>query len=67
DQQGNAATATHVPGTTLPNHNGLSAAPPSAMTASDSSPSTTYSGISQGAHTIRDPAAQHALTGHSAA
>ncbi|WP_166520632.1 hemagglutinin repeat-containing protein, partial [Xylella fastidiosa] len=67
DQQGHAATATQVPGTTLPNHNGLSASPPSAMTASHSSHSTTYSGISQGALTIRDPAAQHALTGHTAA
>ncbi|NBI39000.1 hemagglutinin repeat-containing protein [Xylella fastidiosa] len=67
DQQGHAATATQVPGTTLPTHNGLSAAPPGAMTASDSSHSTTYSGISQGALTIRDPAAQHALTGHTAA
>ncbi len=37
------------------------------MTASHSSHSTTYSGISQGALTIRDPAAQHALTGHTAA
>ncbi|WP_425521422.1 hemagglutinin repeat-containing protein [Xylella fastidiosa] len=67
DQQGHAATATQVPGTTLPSHNGLSASPPSAMTARDSSHSTTYSGISQGALTIRDPAAQHALTGHTAA
>ncbi|UIX81325.1 hemagglutinin repeat-containing protein [Xylella fastidiosa subsp. sandyi] len=67
DQQGHAATATQVPGTTLPTHNGLSASPPSAMTASHSSHSTTYSGISQGALTIRDPAAQHALTGHTAA
>ncbi|AAF84995.1 hemagglutinin-like secreted protein [Xylella fastidiosa 9a5c] len=67
DQQGHAATATQVPGTTLPSHNGLSASPPSAMTARDSSHSTTYSGISQGALTIRDDTAQHALTGHTAA
>ncbi|MCD8469535.1 DUF769 domain-containing protein, partial [Xylella taiwanensis] len=67
DQQGRAATAEQVPGTQLPGYHGVSVAPPGVINARDASHSTTQSGISAGAITIRDQAGQQARTGQTAA
>ncbi|MCD8459227.1 DUF769 domain-containing protein, partial [Xylella taiwanensis] len=62
-----AATAEQVPGTQLPGYHGVSVAPPGVINARDASHSTTQSGISAGAITIRDQAGQQARTGQTAA
>ncbi|WP_137926206.1 hemagglutinin repeat-containing protein [Cupriavidus sp. 2SB] len=67
NQQGQAATGgDKVPGSSLPSMGGFSAAPPVAIGAKGKSSSTTHSGISDAAITIRDTEAQQALTGKSA-
>jgi len=66
NQQGQAATGGEkVPGSDLPSLGGLSAAPPVVLGASGKSSSTTRSGISGAAVTIRDAEGQRALTGQS--
>ena len=66
-QQGQAATdGSAVPGTAQPSYNGISAAPPVALSASGSGRSTTGSGISGGAIQITDEARQKELTGQDA-
>lgn len=68
DQQGRAQTGgSQTPGTTLPSHNGFSATPPVAMSASDDASSTTHSGISGASISITDEAKQKELTGKDAA
>lgn len=61
------ASATPVPGTTLPSLGGWSAAPPIAMSASGNGASTTKSGISGGAIAITNEAQQQTLTGKDGA
>jgi len=61
------ASATPVPGTTLPSLGGWSAAPPIAMSASGDAASTTKSGISGGAIAITNEAQQQTLTGKDGA
>ncbi|WP_019450843.1 hemagglutinin repeat-containing protein [Cupriavidus sp. BIS7] len=66
NQQGQAATGgDKVPGSDLPSLGGLSAAPPIVLGASGKARSTTRSGISGAAVTIRDADGQQALTGQS--
>jgi len=66
DQQGQAATGGEkVPGSGLPSLGGISAAPPVVLGASGSSRSTTRSGISGAAVTIKNGDQQQALTGQS--
>lgn len=68
NQQGEAAAGgDRVPGTTLPSLGNVSATAPVAMKASGKDDSTTVSGISQGAITIKDADQQQALTGNDAA
>ncbi|WP_175755074.1 hemagglutinin repeat-containing protein [Burkholderia cepacia] len=68
DQKGKADNVNPVAGTELPKGDGgLAVAPPVALSASGDANSTTRSGISGGALTIRDDSAQQQLTGQSAA
>ncbi|WGY71816.1 hemagglutinin repeat-containing protein [Burkholderia cepacia] len=68
DQKGTADNVNPVPGTELPKGDGgFSAATPVALGASGDANSTTRSGISGGALTIRDDSAQQQLTRQSAA
>ncbi|MDR0244135.1 MAG: hemagglutinin repeat-containing protein [Burkholderia sp.] len=68
DQKGKADNVNPVAGTELPKGDGgLSIAPPVALNASGDANSTTRSGISGGALTIRDDSRQQQLTGQSAA
>lgn len=67
NQQGGAsAGGDRVPGTTLPSLNGFSATAPVAMKASGDASSTTVSAVSGGSVTIKDNAAQQAITGNDA-
>lgn len=67
DQHGRAETGGgQTPGSTLPSLNGFSATTPVALAASGNAASVTGSGISGGALTITDGAAQLALTGKTA-
>ncbi|WP_260431372.1 hemagglutinin repeat-containing protein [Burkholderia contaminans] len=68
DQKGKADNVNPVAGTELPKGDGgLAVAPPVALSASGDANSTTRSGISGGALTIRDDSRQQQLTGQSAA
>ncbi|WP_423763192.1 hemagglutinin repeat-containing protein [Burkholderia sp. NLJ2] len=68
DQKGKADNVNPVAGTELPKGEGrLTVAPPVALSASGDASSTTRSGISGGALTIRDESRQQQLTGQSAA
>ncbi|MFP3586437.1 hemagglutinin repeat-containing protein [Paraburkholderia sp. SIMBA_055] len=70
-QKGTATNVNPVPGTTLPSTggsgaNGIVAAPPVALSASDEAGSTTRSAISGGAIHITDSTKQQQLTGQTA-
>ncbi|CAB3751839.1 hemagglutinin repeat-containing protein [Paraburkholderia humisilvae] len=66
DQKGKATNVNPIPGSTLPGADGVSLAPPVALSASDDARSTTRSAISDGAIRITDDAKQRALSGQSA-